>query len=57
MLHLFWLDNPDVVLNELQGLNCLEKVLLVEVLLVGVVRWVLLGNFGHKLVESLWLLV
>lgn len=51
MLHLFVLDHADIVLDELQGLNSLNEVLLVEVLLVAHVV-LILWHLSNQIVQA-----
>jgi len=51
VFHFFLFYHSDVVLDELERLDCLDEVLLVEVLLTGTV-FVHLAHFGHHVVES-----
>lgn len=55
LLHLVLFHHPNIILDELEGLNGLNEVLLVEILLITlailllVVRDTSLGYFGHEL--------
>lgn len=58
ILHFVFLDDSNIILNELKSLHCLNEMLLVKILLVALTVLLLihassLWYLGHELIQSI----